>query len=61
MTHNGHLDARTLHSPPHPPVIDADGNWLEYGPGMLWIRRIGGEAAVEGPGPGHHGRPIRSR
>ena len=49
MTHNGHLDARTLHARLTHPVIDADGHWLEYGPVMREeFRRIGGEAAVEG-------------
>lgn len=48
MTHNGHLDARTLHARLTHPVIDADGHWLEYGPVMREeFRRIGGEAAVE--------------
>ena len=51
MTHNGHLDARTLHGRLAHPVIDADGHWLEYGPVMREeFRRIGGEAAVEGLG-----------
>jgi predicted TIM-barrel fold metal-dependent hydrolase len=49
MTHNGHLDARTLHARLTHPVIDADGHWLEYVPVMREeFRRIGGEAAVEG-------------
>jgi predicted TIM-barrel fold metal-dependent hydrolase len=49
MTHNGHLDARTLHARFNHPVIDADGHWLEYAPVMREeFRRIGGEAAVEG-------------
>ena len=49
MSHNGHLDARTLHARLTHPVIDADGHWLEYGPVMREeFRRIGGEAAVEG-------------
>src|SRR6267142_1462981 len=49
MSHNGHLDARTLHARLSHPVIDADGHWLEYGPVMREeFRRIGGEAAVEG-------------
>ena len=49
MTHNGHLDARTLRARLTHPVIDADGHWLEYSPVMREeFRRIGGEAAVEG-------------
>ena len=49
MSHNGHLDARTLRTRLTHPVIDADGHWLEYGPVMREeFRRIGGEAAVEG-------------
>ena len=48
MTHNGHLDARTLHSRLTHPIVDADGHWLEYMPVMREeFRRIGGEAAVE--------------
>jgi len=48
MTHNGHLDPRTLHARLTHLVIDADGHWLEYGPVMrAEFRRIGGEAAVE--------------
>src|SRR5438128_8139553 len=48
MSHNGHLDARTLHARLSHPVIDADGHWLEYGPVMREeFRRIGGDAAVE--------------
>jgi hypothetical protein len=47
MSHNGHLDARTLHGRLTHPVIDADGHRLEYGPVMREeFRRIGGEAAV---------------
>ncbi|HKA64081.1 MAG TPA: amidohydrolase family protein [Methylomirabilota bacterium] len=49
MTHNGHLDARTLHARLNHPVIDADGHWLEYSPVMREeFRRIGGDAAIEG-------------
>ena len=47
MTHNGHLDARTLHARLTHPVIDADGHWLEYGPvRRAAFRRIGDEATV---------------
>ena len=57
MSHNGHLDARTLHGRLTHPIIDADGHWLEYGPVMREeFRRIGGEAAVEAPGPGQPAR-----
>src|SRR4026209_2775463 len=49
MTHNGHLDARTLPARLTHPVIDADGHWLEYSPVMREeFRRTGGGAAVEG-------------
>ena len=34
MSHNGHLDARTLHARLNHPGSDADGHWLEYGPVM---------------------------
>src|SRR5262245_54363490 len=52
MTHNGHLDARTLHARLNHPVIDADGHWLEYSPVLREeCRRPGGDAAVERPAP----------
>src|SRR4029453_11071775 len=56
MTHNGHLDARTLHARLNHPVIDADGHWLEDSPVMREeFRRIGGDAAAEALGPPGHG------
>src|ERR1700752_4177662 len=46
MSHNGDLDARTLHARLTHPIIDADGHWLEYGPVMREeFRRIGGGGA----------------
>ena len=33
----------------HHPIMDADGHWLEYGPVVSeQLRKIGGDAAVEG-------------
>lgn len=43
MTHNGHLDARTLHARLTHPVIDSDGHWPVR---RATFRRIGDEAAV---------------
>lgn len=48
MSHRDHMDARTLRSSLHHPIIDADGHWIEYGPVMREeFRRIGGDAAAE--------------
>ena len=48
MSHNGHLDARTIRARLNHPIIDADGHWAEFHPHMRQeFKRIGGDIAVE--------------
>jgi hypothetical protein len=49
MSGDGHAAVRRLRARLGHPVIDADGHWLEEPPVMEpAVRRIGGEAAVQG-------------
>ncbi len=46
---NGSENAKNLKATLKHPVIDSDGHWIEYGPHLAReMKRIGGEAAVEG-------------
>ena len=48
MSHNGHLDARTLHARLSHPVIDADGHWLEFGPSIYdYLKEVAGQRVVD--------------